>query len=173
MSIAFGMGSERLTGAMLRALAASKPGARILEIGTGTGISAAWLLDGMDETSHLTTVDNDASVVEIARRHLGSDDRITFHVGDGGEFLLRAQGLQFDMIFADSWPGKFTHLDVTLSLLKTGGFYVVDDLLPQANWPDGHASRIPPFLDALGRNSSLVICPLEWSTGLLVGVKVS
>jgi predicted O-methyltransferase YrrM len=47
-SIGFSMGSERLTGALLRALAASRPKSKILELGTGTGISAAWLLDGMD-----------------------------------------------------------------------------------------------------------------------------
>jgi predicted O-methyltransferase YrrM len=170
--IDFGMASERPTGALLRVLAASKPAAQILELGTGTGISAAWLLDGMDQHSHLTTVDNDGSAVEIAKRHLGSDHRITFHIGDGAEFLVQAQGLQFEMIFADTWPGKFTHLELALSLLKKGGFYVVDDLLPQANWPDGHASRIPPLLESLAHNNSLAICPIAWSTGLVIAVKI-
>jgi len=92
IKIGFKMGSDRLTGALLRTLAASKPGAQILELGTGTGISAAWLLDGMDQASHLTTVDNYANAVEIAKRHLGADDRITFHVKDGAEFLVEAHG---------------------------------------------------------------------------------
>src|SRR5262245_27374776 len=70
-AIGFGMASEKLTGAMLRMLAATKRHAQILELGTGTGISATWLLDGMDADSHLTTVDNVAAVVEIARRYLG------------------------------------------------------------------------------------------------------
>src|SRR5262249_43607430 len=170
--IGFNMGSERLTGTLLRALASSKPAANILELGTGTGISASWLLDGMDQDSHLTTVDNDASSVEIARRHLGSDRRITFHVCDGAEFLARSQGRQFEMIFADTWPGKFTHLDLALSLLKTGGLYVADDLLPQPSWPDGHGSKVPPFLEALAQNDSLVICPMAWSTGLVVAVRI-
>lgn len=34
----------------------------------------------------------------------------------------------FDLIFADAWPGKFSHLDEALSLLSPGGFYVIDDL---------------------------------------------
>ncbi len=81
-AICFSMSSERLTGAFLRALAASKPRANILELGTGTGISTAWLLDGMDEESHLTTVDNDLTRVEIAKRYLGTDRRVTFHIED-------------------------------------------------------------------------------------------
>jgi predicted O-methyltransferase YrrM len=44
----FPLASERTTGALLRTLAASKPGGRILELGTGTGLSACWMLDGMD-----------------------------------------------------------------------------------------------------------------------------
>lgn len=52
----FTMASEPLTCSLLRTLAASKPSARFLELGSGTGLSTAWLLDGMDSSSHLTTV---------------------------------------------------------------------------------------------------------------------
>ena len=44
----FGMPSDLQTGALLRTLAASKPNGSFLEIGTGTGLETAWLLDGMD-----------------------------------------------------------------------------------------------------------------------------
>lgn len=46
--IGFEMASEDRTGALLRTLAASKPGGRFLELGTGTGVATAWVLDGMD-----------------------------------------------------------------------------------------------------------------------------
>ena len=63
-----------------------------------------------------------------------------FHVGEGSALLaqLADQGQRFDLIFADAWPGKFTHLDLALSILAPGAFYVVDDLLPQATWPADH-----------------------------------
>ena len=48
-ALAFPMPSEPRTGAMLRVLAASKPRGRLLELGTGTGLCTAWLLDGMDQ----------------------------------------------------------------------------------------------------------------------------
>ncbi|HKX27471.1 MAG TPA: class I SAM-dependent methyltransferase [Blastocatellia bacterium] len=171
-ALGFGMASERPVGAMLRTLAASKRQAELLELGTGTGISAAWLLDGMDAESHLTTVDDDEVCVEIARRHLGADPRITFRIADGAEFLLNLQGAQFDLIFADAWPGKFDHLDQALAALKIGGFYVIDDLLPQPNWPENHAAKIAALLETLAQRHDLTTCSLAWSSGLLVATRI-
>ncbi len=96
----------------------------------------------MDASSTLETVDTEADLVAVARRHLGSDGRVTFHVVDGAEFL-RQSPKPFDLIYADAWPGKFSHLDEALSLLRAGGIYVIDDLLPQPNWPEGHAPKDP------------------------------
>jgi predicted O-methyltransferase YrrM len=167
----FSMASEPKVGAFLAALAATKPGGRLLELGTGTGHGSAWLLSGMDRTAHLDTVDTDASVVAIARRHLGSDARITFHVVDGAEFITQAPRAQFDLIYADAWPGKFSHLDEALALLKPGGMYVIDDLLPQSNWPEGHAPKVPALIDDIERRAEFVTVKLAWASGLLVVVR--
>ena len=150
------MMSEAKVGALLAVLAGSKPGGRLLELGTGTGHGTAWLLSGMDATATLDTVDTDEAVVVVARRHLGADKRVTFHIADGAEFL-RQKGLQpFDMIYADAWPGKFTHLDEALSLLRPGGMYVIDDLLPQANWLDGHAPKVPKLISEIESRSGFM-----------------
>src|SRR5688500_7831780 len=82
-ALGFNMVSEPKVGALLAALAASKPGGRLLELGTGTGHGTAWLLSGMDPTSSLDSVDTDPAVVAVAQRHLGSDRRVTFHVMNG------------------------------------------------------------------------------------------
>ncbi len=124
------MASEPKTGALLAALAASKPGGRLLELGTGTGIGTAWLLSGMDGDARLDTVDIDEQVTAIARRHLSSDPRLAFHLADGAAFLSRSPKSHYDLIYADAWPGKFSHLDDALSLLTVGGIYFIDDLLP-------------------------------------------
>ena len=50
ISAGFDMASAPLTGSFLRTLATSKRAARFLELGTGTGLSTAWILDGMDQT---------------------------------------------------------------------------------------------------------------------------
>jgi predicted O-methyltransferase YrrM len=85
--LGFRTASERRTGALLQVLAASKPRGRLLELGTGTGVGTAWLLSGMDSTSTLDTVDNDLAVVAVARKNLGGDARVRFHVVDGEEWL--------------------------------------------------------------------------------------
>ena len=56
---------------------------------------------------------------------------------------------------ADPWPGKFSHLDEALALLRTGGIYLIDDLLPQSNWPKGHAAKVPVLIDSLERRSNV------------------
>src|SRR5436190_14983648 len=100
----------------------------------------------MDADSVLESVESDASVLAVGRRHLAEDSRVTFHHEDGAAFLQRSQGRQFDFIYAATWPGKFTHLPEALALLAPGGFYVIEDLLPQPNWPADHAPKIPRLI---------------------------
>jgi predicted O-methyltransferase YrrM len=170
-AMGFGMASEAKTGTLLRSLAASKPAGRILELGTGTGVGTAWLLAGMDANSRLDSVDNDPAAQGIARRHLGHDSRVTFHLADGAEFLRKPASSAFDVVYADTWAGKFSDLDAALGLVRVGGFYVVDDLLPQTSWPDGHALRIPALINELESRGEFTAVKLAWASGLLVLVR--
>jgi predicted O-methyltransferase YrrM len=104
--LGFSMASEPQTGSLLRTLAACKPADRFLELGTGTGVATAWLLAGMDRASRLETVDNDPAVVAIARRHLGANPRVTFHLNDGAAFIERQTPASYDFVFADAWPAS-------------------------------------------------------------------
>ena len=168
--VGFTLASEPQAGSFLRALAASKPGGQMLELGTGAGVGTTWLLSGMDAASRLVSVDTNPEVVEIARRHVGHDSRVTFHLGDGGTFLEQCRQ-QFDVIFADAWPGKFTHLDLALSLLRVGGVYFIDDLLPQSNWPEGHAPKVQALIADLEHRPGFVVTKLAWSSGLMMLVR--
>ena len=165
------MASDPLTCNLLRTLAASKAGGRFLELGSGTGLSTAWLLDGMDSTSHLMTVDNDEGVLSILRQHLGQDARLTIVSSDADEFINSLRGQQFDFIFADTWPGKYRLLDETLSLVKPSGIYVIDDMLPQPNWPDGHAEKVARLVSALEQRDDFRISKLSWASGVIVATK--
>jgi predicted O-methyltransferase YrrM len=173
-SIGFTMGSDQQTGSLLRTLAASKPSGNFLELGTGTGLSAAWLLDGMDAQSRLTTVDKNENHTAIARRFLGHDSRITFITMDGIAFIdsMRAQGRTFDFIFADMSPGKFEYLDETLKLLAPGGLYVIDDLLMLSSWEETHVSKVYHLISTLEQKENLRITKLNWSVGLIIAAKV-
>ncbi len=170
-ALGFVMASEPKVGAFLAALAASKPGGRLLELGTGTGHGTAWMLVGMDAGATLDTVDNDAAVVAVAQRHLGGDRRVTFHVADGAEFVKQSPPGRYDFIYADAWPGKFSHLDEALALLSVGGIYLIDDLLPQPNWPEGHAPKVPVLIDDIERREGFVTVRLAWGSGLMLVVR--
>ena len=171
IDIGFSMASESQTGSLLRTLVASKPGGRFLELGTGTGVATAWLLAGMDQASLLESVDNDPTVVAIARRHLGSDPRVTFHLDDGAAFINRQTADSYDFVFADAWPGKFSHLEQALALVRFGGIYFIDDLLPQPNWPAGHAPAVTTLIERLATHDRFVATELAWASGLMVLVR--
>ncbi len=172
-ALGFDMASEPLTGALLCALAAAKPAGRFLELGTGTGIATAWLLNGMDARSQLTSVDTDSNVQAVARELLGGDRRLTLVLEDGLHFLRHEPGESYDFVFADAMPGKYDGLEECLRVVKPGGFYIVDDLLPQPNWPAGHAEKIPLLIQHLVDDKRFTIAPLAWASGLLIAVRTS
>lgn len=171
--VGFGMASEPKTGTLLRTLAASKPGGRFLELGTGTGVGTCWILEGMDAASTLLTVEYASEVSAVAQRILGADKRATFYVGDARDFLREkvAQPAQFDFIFADTFVGKFELLEEALGLLKPGGFYIGDDLLPQPNWPEGHAPKVSELVAYFEQRADLQITTFEWASGLILATK--
>lgn len=164
----FSMPSERKTGSLLKTLASSKPGGKFLELGTGTGLSTAWLLSGMDANSSLLSVDNDDGPQQIALKHLDHDSRVTFLCEDGAKVIQQQKTTSFDMIFADAWPGKYLLLNETLELLRPTGFYVIDDMDPQPNWPEGHSSKASRLLEELTNNNRLSVCRLDWATGIVI-----
>jgi predicted O-methyltransferase YrrM len=81
-SINYQMVSEPLTGSLLKTLATSKPNGSFLELGTGTGISTAWLLAGMNANATLLSIENDPDIISIAQKYLGHDQRVTLQVED-------------------------------------------------------------------------------------------
>ena len=169
--IGFSMPSDVQTGALLQTLAASKPKASVLEIGTGTGLATAWLLAGMDADSNLISLDNEAEYQAIAHDCLGHDSRLQLMCGDAGEWLVKSNSSAFDMIFADAWPGKYSHLDETLNLLKPGGLYVIDDMLPQPNWPVRHDEKAMSLVAQLEARTDVQLVKMAWSTGIMLVVK--
>ncbi len=170
-ALGFTMASEPKTGALLAALAASKPGGRLLELGTGTGLGTAWLLSGMDADSHLDTVDTDPAVVAVARRHLGTDSRVTFHVMDGAEFIRSVAGRSIRSDLRGRVAGE----------VHTSGR---DAVAPARRWDLFHRRSVPPTQlagraraqgsGAHRRNRAprgFVTVQLSWASGLMLAVR--
>ncbi|MFI6895874.1 O-methyltransferase [Streptomyces sp. NPDC050256] len=162
---------EERTGSLLAVLAAARPGGRILELGTGVGEGTGWLLSGMDSASRLVTVERDETVQKVAREQLGSDPRVTFVAGDGGAWLQAYDGEPFDLVFADTWPGKFSHLGEALRLVAPGGTYLIDDLDPRPDWPEGHEASVERLLADLEEREDFRSVRMAWASGLLMAVR--
>ena len=163
--------SDSQLGSLLATLSATKRNGMFLELGTGSGLSTSWLLQGMDNHSKLISVDEDNELVSIAKNHLDSDHRVQFIVSKGEEVILNTKPNSIDFIFADTWPGKYNHLEETLSLLKKGGIYIVDDMLPQENWPDGHEQKAKNLISYLEKRNDFGMTKINWSTGIIICTK--
>jgi predicted O-methyltransferase YrrM len=127
----------------------------------------------MGRHASLISVDNDQKLLDIANTHLGNDTRLTLVCSDGGEWIEKNKHRKFDYIFADTWHGKYLLLEETLAMLNPGGFYIIDDMLPQTNWPEGHAEKVATLLNYLDGREDLVLTRLVWASGIVVAVKAS
>ncbi|AHF16766.1 O-methyltransferase [Niabella soli] len=169
-ALGFDMPSDLQTGSLLKTLVASKPGGRILELGTGTGLGTSWILSGMDNRAQLITVENNGLLLAVAQEQL-PDTRVQFVCADGYEWINSYKGESFDLIFADAMPGKYDLFEETVALLNPGGIYFIDDMLPQPNWPEGHAERVGDFIKMLEQRRDVILTKLAWSTGIIIAIK--
>ena len=167
------MPSDELAGSLLRTLVATKPGGRFLELGTGMGLSLSWMVDGMDHPSHLVSVDNDQELIDLVSPEFEQETNVSITCSDGAQWITDYTGPAFDLIFADAWPGKYELLEETFALLKPGGVYVIDDMLEQPNWPEGHAEKAAQLSEHIMSRSDFSTTQLDWSTGIFICTKTS
>lgn len=69
-------------------------------------------------------------------------------------------------------PGKYDLFEETIALLAEGGLYVIDDMLPQSNWPEGHSDLVKKFVDALEERNDVTLTKMNWSTGIILITRI-
>ena len=171
IEIGFTMPSDLYIGTLLKTLITSKPKSNILELGTGIGLSLSWMIDGMDSESIIISVDNDPKLIQIAKNYFGKDERVEIICVDGSEWIKGYKGDKFDLVFADAWPGKYSEVDEILDLIKIGGLYIIDDMLSQPNWPDGHQENVDKLIEYLENRKDFNLTKMNWSTGIIIATK--
>ena len=169
--ISFTMPSDLYIGSLLKTLVSSKPNGHLLELGTGVGLSLSWMIDGMNESSTLISVDNDEELVTIANTYFGNDERVKIICQDGSDWIHQNTNESFDLIFADAWPGKYSEIENVLSMVKVGGFYIIDDMNAQPNWPQGHETLVNTLVEYLEQREDFVLTKMNWSTGLIIATR--
>lgn len=171
-TISFSMPSDLQTGSLLRTLVGSKPAGNFLELGTGTGLSLSWIVEAMDQQSKVISIDNTEVYLSIARKYFKTDTRVNIICEDAAQWIINNKPQRFDLIFADAWPGKYEAFEETLALLNIGGFYIIDDMLQQPNWPEHHEDNVEKLILQLESRSDIRLTKLNWSTGLVIVTKI-
>jgi predicted O-methyltransferase YrrM len=121
------------------------------EIGTGTGIGAAWMVANMATTAHFVTVESDAERAAISRKLLRNQPNARVIHGDWRAILAYGP---FDLLFVDAEPAKtpIKHsaadaeaaTELILHALSPRGIVVLDDLSPEEHRPEEWRGRPDP-----------------------------
>ncbi|MDX6490271.1 MAG: hypothetical protein QOD43_516 [Gaiellaceae bacterium] len=123
-------------GRLLHVLAGQRGRARVGEIGTGTGVGAAWMVSALPPGVPFVTVELDADRAAAASRLFADDENATVLHGDWHE-LMPPQA-PFDLLFYDGGGKQHPEVDgdAVIRLLAPGGTVVLDDLTPGRPSPD-------------------------------------
>ena len=121
----------------------------------------------MDNDSTLVSVELDDSLQSVARDALAGDERVTWVLGDGSDWLRAAveRPERYDLVFADTWPGKYHDRELAMELVAPGGWYVIDDLHPQPGWPEGRQATVDRLLAEMEQVDGWRTEFLPWGSG--------
>jgi predicted O-methyltransferase YrrM len=167
-------------GATLRFLAAVLEAKSVVEVGTGTGVSAVWLLAGMHPDGVLTSVDVEAEHQRQARATFAEADvplsRTRLITGRALDVLPRLADDSYDIVFVDGDKTEYDALlDQAVRLLRPGGVVAFDNALWHDQVADpAHRDPSTVALRDIGNrvrdDERLVPLLLPVSDGLLVAV---
>lgn len=123
-------------GRLLHVLAGQRGRARVGEIGTGTGVGAAWIVSALPPVVPFVTVELDADRAAAASVLFADDENVNVLHGDWHE--LMPPEAPFDLLFYDGGGKQHPERDgdEVIGLLAPGGTVVLDDLTPGRPGPD-------------------------------------
>jgi len=123
-------------GRLLHVLAGQRGRIRAGEIGTGSGVGAAWIVSALPPAVSFVTVELDAALASSAARLFAEDANVTVLQGDWHEAL--PPEAPFDLLFYDGGGKQDPERDgeQVIGLLIPGGTVVLDDLTPGRPGPD-------------------------------------
>ncbi|QCB95408.1 O-methyltransferase [Cellulomonas shaoxiangyii] len=122
------------TGAALRVLAAAAQARAVVEVGTGAGVGALYLLRGMPADGVLTTIDIELEHQRAAKEAFAEEGvrstRTRTISGRASDVLPRLTDGGYDMVVVDAdVEGTPGYVEQAVRLLRRGGVLVVDDAL--------------------------------------------
>lgn len=166
-----------LGGAWLRWFAGVRPARDVVELGTGIGYSALWLLLGMHPRGMLTTIESDPERQARAQRVLGRaghGQRVRCILGSALSVLPKLADDAYDLAFIDAAPAEYPdYLRHATRLLRPGGLLIADHVmragLGDATDPD--ASDLRVFASMVRDDPTFVGQMLPVGDGMLVATR--
>lgn len=169
------------TGAALRQFCATLGARSVAEIGTGTGTSGLWLLEGMGPDGVLTTIDVEAEYQREARRFFdaagypGARTRVI--QGRASDVMPRMAAGSYDMVVLDVQPEEADLLaPQALRMLRQGGVLAItralwNDHVADPARRDATTVAARELGKALREDETLLTSLLPVGDGLLIATK--
>ncbi|QJU53929.1 class I SAM-dependent methyltransferase [Herbiconiux sp. KACC 21604] len=129
-------------GSQLGVIAAATAAKSIVEIGTGLGVSALWMLRGAPEAT-ITSIDTELEHQQVARAALLDAkvpaNRIRLITGRAADVLPRLNENSYDLVLVDADAASvIEYVEHALRLVRRGGTVLV----PHALWKDKVADPV-------------------------------
>ena len=138
--------SGSVQGQMMRMLVQISGARNILELGTFTGYSAICLAGAMPEEGHLDTLEINDELEDLILEgfeRAGLDEKISLHIGDCKETLLRLRsemGLSdgkavqaeklYDIVYIDANKREYCeYYELIFDMVRPGGLILADNVL--------------------------------------------
>jgi predicted O-methyltransferase YrrM len=171
---------DPVTGSLLRLLAATSAARAVVELGTGAGVSALWLLRGMAPDGILTTVDAETEHQRLAKQSLNEagygSGRVRLIAGEALNVLPRLSDAAYDLVFCDAARSEnLDYLAAALRLLRPGGLVVfagalADGRVADPSARDNETVALRELTKAVREEDRLTPALLPVGPGLLAAV---
>ena len=177
------VGSENtspLVGSLLRYLTHLVGASSVVEVGTGSGVSALWIFKGLPSNGVLTSIDNEAEHAKITRTALDeagiATTRYRLIVGNSREVISKLADSLYDLFIIREFDDLLESVHHAHRSLRPGGMLVIDSVLGGGKAPDP-TQRDPlsiarrEAIKAIKESESWVPMLLPLGDGVLVATK--
>ena len=120
------------SGAFLRYLAFTLKAQSVVEVGTGSGVGALWLLDGMLESGTLTSIDDEMEHTQIAKLAFADADisqgRYRLITNTVVDVISKLTDRAYDLVVSRHNPEDLSFvISEAHRILRSGGALVIDN----------------------------------------------
>lgn len=158
-------------GAFISFLAKVLKAQSVVEIGTGSGVGALWVLDGMLPSGTITSIDDEMEHSSIARQSLNEAEivqqRFRLITNPVMEVVAKLTDRAYDMVIFRHEPEDLPYAaSEAARILRSGGVFVIDNFFGGSKVSDP-AQRDPKTVALREAGKALKLDTHTWSTTLI------